>query len=54
MTNADRIRMMTDEKMAQWLTHIEVRILAKKPYITRSEMFADWFDWLRQEVTDNG
>lgn len=54
MTNADRIRAMTDEKLAQWLTFIETRILDMKPDMTRSEMFADWFDWLKQEVSDNG
>jgi hypothetical protein len=52
MTNADRIRAMTDEKMAQWLTFIEEKILAKQLSISRSEMFADWFDWLRQEVSE--
>jgi hypothetical protein len=52
MTNADRIRAMTDEKLAQWLAFIETRILDMKPYLTRSEMFAAWFDWLKQEVSD--
>jgi hypothetical protein len=52
MTNADRIRAMTDEEMAQWLTFIEEKILAKQLSISRSEMFADWFDWLKQEVKD--
>ena len=51
-TNADKIRAMSDEKLAQWLTHIEMMVLAKKPYITRSEMFADWLGWLKQEVRD--
>ena len=54
MTNADKIRAMTDEKLAQWLTSIETRILYMKPDMNRSEMFADWFDWLKQEVSDNG
>ena len=61
MTNADKIRAMTDEKLAQWLTFIETRILEffetrildMKPDMTRSEMFADWFDWLKQEAKDN-
>lgn len=52
MTWGDRIRAMTDEKLAQWLTFIETRILDMKPDMTRSEMFADWFDWLKQEVSD--
>ena len=50
MTNADKIRAMSDEKLAQWLTNIELAVLDKKPVISRSEMFADWFQWLKQEV----
>lgn len=52
MTNAERIRQMTDEQLAQWLTNIEVAVLVKNPGITRSEMFADWLDWLKQEVEE--
>ena len=54
MTNGDRIRAMTDEKLAQWLTFVEGKILAKQPALSRSELFADWLDWLKQEVSDNG
>lgn len=52
MTNADKIRAMTDEKLAQWLAFIEETILAKQPALSRSELFADWFDWLKQEVSE--
>lgn len=43
MTNADRIRAMTDEELAQeiWSCHVFAS-------------FADLLDWLRQEVSDNG
>lgn len=62
MTNADRIRNMCNEELAQWLTFIETktleffetRILDMKPDMNRSEMFADLLDWLKQEVSDNG
>lgn len=54
MTNADKIRAMMDEELAQWLTFIETRILDMKPDMTRSEMFADWFDWLKREVSKSG
>lgn len=52
MTNADLIRAMSNEKLAQWLTFIETRILDMKPDMTRSEMFADWLDYLKQEVEE--
>lgn len=46
MTNADKIRAMTDEELA----HI-LKITAKGGVIgQRSE--ADWFEWLKQEVKE--
>ena len=44
MTNADKIRAMTDEELAQWFTFIEEKILAKQTSLSRSELFADWLD----------
>lgn len=48
-TQADRIRAMTDEELARWLT--------KTQRIGDVEAFCDgyyrlWLDWLREEVTD--
>lgn len=42
ITNADRIRAMTDEELAEFLLWVEWNTV--KPY---------WSDWLKQEV-DNG
>jgi hypothetical protein len=50
ITNADRVRVMSDEELAEWLTFIEGKILAKQPTLSRSELFADWLDWLKQEA----
>lgn len=48
-TNADRIRSMTDEELARWLT--------KTQRIGDVEVFCDgyyqlWLDWLKEEVAD--
>lgn len=54
--NADRIRAMTDEGLAEWLVMIEKRVIEKamsKPqYYTDEELKADWLDWLKQEVEE--
>lgn len=50
VTNADRVRAMSDEEMAEWLTFVEGKILAKQPTLSRSELFADWLDWLKEEA----
>lgn len=42
MTNADRIRAMTDEELAEWLFQAW-----HKSWYTLQE----WLDWLRQEAT---
>lgn len=44
MTNADRIRAMTDEELAEWLTEClrNLRIYSKPA----------WADWLAEEVND--
>ena len=46
-THADKLRAMTDEELAEWIS-----------YITGHEQYRDvlpeaWLDWLRQEA-DNG
>ena len=55
-THADKIRKMSDEKLAEWLVMIEKRVIEKamsKPqYYTDEELKADWLDWLKQEVEE--
>lgn len=41
-TNADRIRAMTDEELAEWLDNNTYRF----------PIYKDWLDWLRQEAHD--
>ena len=42
-TNADRIRAMTDEELADWLSYI------CDAYYTP---YGGWIDWLKQEISD--
>ena len=51
-TNADRIRAMTDEELAEWLACIENKILEKQPMLERATVEADWLEWLKEEVKD--
>lgn len=45
LSNADRIRSMTDEELAEWLF-----CAWHQSWYTRQE----WLDWLKQEVSTNG
>lgn len=58
MTNADRIRAMTDEKLAKWLdgmitncdnNDIPCRLFCYKTALSCREC---WYEWLKQEVDD--
>ena len=42
ITNADRIRSMTDEELAEWASAITLSEFGDKK---------DWLDWLKQEAT---
>lgn len=48
VTNADRIRAMTDEELADWIRHIECRT-----NFYGKEGFDYWLEWLRQEASDH-
>lgn len=47
-TNADRIRAMSDEELADWVWGAET---AGRAYGPRGKKA--WLDWLKQEVTTN-
>ena len=49
MTNADRIRSMTDEELAGYLSHIDSPY--RMGYARKDER--GWLDWLKQEYFDN-
>lgn len=64
MTNADKIRTMTDEELARFTTSIQADVLEKAGKalgypgtLVKDSDIADsevrWLDWLKQEVTGN-
>ena len=56
-TNADHIRSMTDEEMAEWYFK---EFFPEAPYCTKEECFPEddcvkcLLDWLKQEAADKG
>lgn len=59
MTNADRIRAMTDEELARYLiVDVEAEAVRRAGrYLAQGEIeqaVRDCVDWLKQEVSDNG
>ena len=51
MTNADRIRAMTDEEMAKWLCDMAVCQLCPIDNCPGTrDCETRWYDWLKQEV----
>ena len=61
-TNADRIRSMTDEKLAEWLRQLVIDASWPCKYDSdgvwdKHELLGGhpvpWLDWLKQEVTTN-
>lgn len=50
MTNADKIRQMTDEQLAVWLC----MITAPRGDGKKNTRLLKWLEWLKQEVSENG
>lgn len=54
MTNADRIRAMTDEELAKWIANkVDCQYCSvRSEWCSESEASCrtNWLDWLRQEV----
>ena len=51
MTNADRIRSMTYEKMASILTDDFCELICSSPVACNGDCEAKMFEWLKQEAT---
>lgn len=51
VTNADRIRQMADEELAQWLAGYVLNITDGRQL---NDATAAWLDWLKQEVESDG
>lgn len=50
LTNADRIRAMTDEELAKILA--EYRCVKKALHCMEVDCTQCWLDWLKQEITE--
>lgn len=57
-TNADRLRSMTDEELAEWMANkVDCQYCSvRSEWCTESEASCrtNWLDWLKQEVSTNG
>ena len=51
MTNADRIRAMTDEKMAYLFANFD-EWTHEDETLTKQQVVEYWLNWLKQEVTE--
>ena len=53
-TNADRIRAMTDEELAEWLYDMTTNTLSVLDLGSnrQTKTALGWFNWLKQEVDD--
>ena len=55
MTNAEKIRAMTNEELALYIHDIEATCIAiGQADIAEALTVEEWLDWLKQEVSDNG
>jgi hypothetical protein len=56
LTNADRIRQMSDEELAEWLNIMQSNAWHRGIFNAETKHFpstnAAWLDWLKQEVED--
>ena len=54
MTNAEKIRGMTDEELAEWLDESAgCNICTKHPVVCDIDCFHGYLEWLKQEVTED-
>ena len=56
MTNADKLRQMTNEELAKWLVNVERAVIKKahqiSTIISDNLLIQDWVEWMREEVND--
>ena len=52
-TNADCIRAMTDEELAEWVTYLHCPHYEDDDYLC-DDCEKCWLDWLKEECDDNG
>ena len=47
-TNYDLVRTMSIEELAEWLVHVETRIIGCMTMLERPPFKNDWIDWLKK------
>ena len=52
-TNADRIRTMSDEELAEWIHKILKSNIAPWATVRGADKRGNLLDWLKQEATEN-
>ena len=52
MTNADRLRAMTDEKLAEWIYKVQDEDALRKENFLQPLSKSWWLDWLKQEYKE--
>lgn len=50
MTNADKIRQMTDEELAEWILNAHNGGCPNVEKCNEVTCYACWLDWMKQEV----
>lgn len=54
MTNADRVRSMSDEELATWIDHLQAdayeRGMMETAIVDYPNTYSNWLDWLRKEA----
>lgn len=53
VTNADRIRAMSDEELALYLHNLEAQAINVGRADMQPESVETWLDWLKQEVAES-
>lgn len=54
-SNADRIRAMTDEELAEWLTALEIKAYSRIGYSGNEKRFKlQYIEWLKSPVDKEG
>lgn len=53
LNNADRIRAMSDEELAEWLTALEIKAYSRVGYFGNEERFkAQYVEWLKSPAEE--
>lgn len=56
MTNADRIRSLSDEELATWIDRIQAdayeRGMMETPIVDYPNIYSEWLNWLKEKAEE--